>query len=142
MQSVHSVQFLQFKQSAQFLQFSQLVQLMLPFSSATVLMLAEVFLFFMAFSPTNSALCWRSVSYSAQLLKSLQSRQEKHSVLFEQFLHEKHSFSAFRAVGAVGAVRAVDVAVLIGDNVGGGCCSALVRHGFFSYKLVGATLPE
>ena len=49
MQSVHSVQFVQFKQSAQFLQFTQLVQLMLPFSSATGLMLAEAFWFFMAF---------------------------------------------------------------------------------------------
>ena len=51
MQSVHSVQFLQFKQSAQFLQFTQLVQLMLPFSSANGLVLAEAFWFFMAFSP-------------------------------------------------------------------------------------------
>ena len=90
----------------------------------------------------NSVHLGDGVCYSAQLLKSLQSRQEKHSVPFEQFLHEKHSFSAFRAVGAVGAVRAVDVAILIGDDVGGDCCSVLVRHGFFSYKLVGVALPE
>ena len=54
-QSVQSVQFEQFTQSAQFLQFTQLVQLMLPFSSATGLVLAETeaFLFFMAFSPIS-----------------------------------------------------------------------------------------
>ena len=53
MQFMQFMQFLQFMQSAQFLQFSQLVQLMLPFLSATGLMLAEAeaFLFFMAFSP-------------------------------------------------------------------------------------------
>jgi len=58
------------------------------------------------------------------------------------------AFCAVLAVQAVctvltvHAVRAVDVAVLIGDDVGGDCCSVLVRHGFFSYKLVGEALPE
>ena len=62
---------------------------------------------------------------------------------FEQFLHEKRSFRAIRAVRAVLAVDvAVDVAVLIGDEVGGDCCSVLVRHGFFSYKVGGRSLAQ
>ena len=71
---------------------------------------------------------------------------------FEHFLHEINAFSAlravsafsaFRAVRAVRAVWAVDVAVLIGDEVEvGGSGSVLVRHGFFSYKKVGVALPK
>ena len=62
-----------------------------------------------------------------------------------------HAFLAVRAVSAVlavyavravDAVDAVDVAILIGDEVGGDCCSGVVRHGFFSYKVSGRSLAQ
>ena len=47
---------------------------------------------------------------------------------------------AILAPNAVFAVHAVDVAVLIGDDVGVGGNG--ICHGFFSYKLVGVALPK
>ena len=58
-----------------------------------------------------------------------------------------YAFCAVLAVQAVctvltvHAVGAVDVAILIGDEVGVGG-SVLVYHGFFSYKLAGVALPK
>ena len=58
-------------------------------------------------------------------------------------VHAILAVSAVLAVLAVHAVDAVDVAILIGNEVGGiGSGSILVRHGFFSYKVSGRSFAQ